>query len=62
MKVALTRHHALPGTLLDEPTNGLDIPSVHALREILRRMRDQGACILSRATCSTRSARCVTTS
>jgi sodium transport system ATP-binding protein len=48
MKVALGRAivHAPGHVLLDEPTNGLDIPSVHALREILRRMRDQGACIL----------------
>ena len=47
MKVALGAIVHAPGhVLLDEPTNGLDIPSVHALREILRRMRDQGACIL----------------
>lgn len=48
MKVALGRAivHAPGHVLLDEPTNGLDIPSVHGLREVLRRMRDQGACIL----------------
>jgi len=48
MKVALGRAivHAPGHLLLDEPTNGLDIPSVHGLRGVLRRMRDQGACIL----------------
>ncbi len=48
MKVALGRAivHAPGHLLLDEPTNGLDIPSVHALRGVLRRLRDQGACIL----------------
>ena len=48
MKVALGRAivHAPGHLLLDEPTNGLDIVSVHALREVLRRLRDQGACIL----------------
>jgi sodium transport system ATP-binding protein len=48
MKVALGRAivHAPPHVLLDEPTNGLDIPSVLALREVLRDMRDAGTCIL----------------
>jgi sodium transport system ATP-binding protein len=48
MKVALGRAivHSPAHVLLDEPTNGLDIPSVHGLREILRRMRDSGTCIL----------------
>jgi sodium transport system ATP-binding protein len=48
MKVALGRAivHAPGHVLLDEPTNGLDIPSVHGLRELLGRMRDQGACVL----------------
>ena len=32
--------------LLDEPTNGLDIPSVHGLRQVLRQMRSDGACIV----------------
>jgi sodium transport system ATP-binding protein len=48
MKVAIAR--ALvhdPGTvLLDEPTNGLDIMSVRALREQLRQLRGQGKCLL----------------
>ena len=48
MKVALGRVvvHAPAHLLLDEPTNGLDIPTVQALGKLLRRMRDQGACII----------------
>jgi sodium transport system ATP-binding protein len=48
MKVALGRAivHSPAHVLLDEPTNGLDIPSVHGLRDVLRRMRDSGTCIL----------------
>jgi|SRR5262245_17886789 len=48
MKVALGRAivHAPAHLLLDEPTNGLDIPSVQSLREVLRHMRDRGACIV----------------
>lgn len=48
MKVALGRAlvHGPAHLLLDEPTNGLDIRSVHGLREVLRRMRERGACIV----------------
>jgi sodium transport system ATP-binding protein len=48
LKVALARAivHGPRHLLLDEPTNGLDIPTVHGLREVLRRMRDRGACII----------------
>lgn len=48
MKVALGRAivHAPAHVLLDEPTNGLDIPTVHGLREVLRRMRDRGVCVI----------------
>jgi sodium transport system ATP-binding protein len=48
MKVALARAivHGPRHLLLDEPTNGLDIPTVHGLREVLRRMRDRGACVI----------------
>ena len=48
MKVALGRAvvHSPAHVLLDEPTNGLDIPTVRGLRDVLRRMRDQGTCIV----------------
>ena len=48
MKVALARAivHAPGHVLLDEPTNGLDIPTVHGLREVLKRMRDRGVCVI----------------
>jgi sodium transport system ATP-binding protein len=48
MKVGLGRAivHSPDHVLLDEPTNGLDIPSVHGLREVLRRIRDRGACVI----------------
>ncbi len=48
MKVALGRAivHSPDYLLLDEPTNGLDIPAVHGLREVLRRLRDRGACVI----------------
>lgn len=48
MKVALGRAlvHSPAHVLLDEPTNGLDITSVHALRDLLRRLRAQGVCVV----------------
>ena len=48
MKTALGRAliHAPRNLVLDEPTNGLDVPSVRSLRLLLRRMRDAGACIV----------------
>jgi sodium transport system ATP-binding protein len=48
MKVALARAivHAPRHVLLDEPTNGLDIPAVQGLRRILRRMRDEGVSVV----------------
>ena len=48
MKVAIARAlvHDPATILLDEPTNGLDIMSVRALREQLRSLRAQGKCLL----------------
>jgi sodium transport system ATP-binding protein len=48
MKVALARAivHTPSNLLLDEPTNGLDIPSARGFRAALRRMRDEGTCII----------------
>jgi len=38
--------HDPPNVLLDEPTNGLDVMSVRALREVIRRLRDEGRCVV----------------
>ncbi len=48
MKTALARAilHSPQNLVLDEPTNGLDIPSARALRASLRQMRDAGLCII----------------
>ena len=48
MKVAIARAlvHDPPNILLDEPTNGLDIMSVRALRDQLRALRASGKCLL----------------
>ena len=48
MKVAIARAlvHDPATILLDEPTNGLDIMSVRALREQLRQLRGEGKCVL----------------
>jgi sodium transport system ATP-binding protein len=48
MKTALARAilHSPRNLLLDEPANGLDIPSIRALRSLLRQMRDSGICIV----------------
>ncbi len=48
MKVALARAivHSPRNLILDEPTRGLDVFSVRALRELLKRLRSAGTCIL----------------
>jgi sodium transport system ATP-binding protein len=48
LKVALGRAlvHAPKHLVLDEPTNGLDVASVHNLRGLLRRLREQGGCVV----------------
>jgi sodium transport system ATP-binding protein len=47
-KVALARAlvHDPQNVLLDEPTNGLDVMSTRAVRDIIRRLRDAGRCVL----------------
>jgi len=47
-KVALARAlvHNPQNVLLDEPTNGLDVMSTRAVRTIVRRLRDEGRCVL----------------
>ena len=48
MKVALARAlvHDPKNIVLDEPTRGLDVMSTRALRAIVRRLREEGRCIL----------------
>jgi sodium transport system ATP-binding protein len=48
MKVALGRAlvHSPQNLVLDEPTNGLDIPTARSFRDLLRSMRDAGSCII----------------
>ena len=49
MKTALARAlvHDPANIILDEPTNGLDVLATRALRDTLRRLRDeQGKCIV----------------
>lgn len=48
VKIALGRAivHRPPNLILDEPTRGLDIFAVRLLRALLKRLRDEGVCIL----------------
>ena len=49
MKTALARAlvHNPPNIILDEPTNGLDVLATRALRDALRRLRDdEGKCVV----------------
>lgn len=48
IKVALARAlvHKPANLILDEPGNGLDVMSMRALRDYIKRLRDEGLCIL----------------
>jgi sodium transport system ATP-binding protein len=48
MKVAIARIlvHDPPNVILDEPGNGLDVMTTRNLREVVRRLRDAGKCVL----------------
>lgn len=47
-KVALARAlvHDPQNILLDEPTNGLDVMSTRAVRDVIRRLKAEGRCVL----------------
>lgn len=47
-KVALARAlvHAPRNVLLDEPTSGLDVMSTRAIRDLVRRLKGEGKCVL----------------
>jgi len=48
MKVAIARAlvHDPPNVLLDEPTNGLDVMTTRSLRDVVRRLREAGKCVV----------------
>jgi sodium transport system ATP-binding protein len=48
VKVAIARAivHSPQNIVLDEPTNGLDVLATRAMRTIVRRLRDEGRCVL----------------
>ena len=48
LKVAIARAlvHQPRNVLLDEPTTGLDVMSTRAMRDFVRRLRDEGRCVL----------------
>jgi sodium transport system ATP-binding protein len=48
LKVALARAlvHDPHNVVLDEPTSGLDVAGTRAVRTLLRRLRDEGRCVL----------------
>ncbi len=47
-KVSLARAlvHGPQNVLLDEPTNGLDVMSTRGMRSLIRRLREEGKCVL----------------
>ncbi len=48
VKVSIGRAlvHDPKNVLLDEPTSGLDVMSTRAMRDVIRRMREEGKCVL----------------
>ena len=48
MKVAIARAliHEPANVILDEPSNGLDVMTTRALRELIKRLRSEGRCVL----------------
>lgn len=48
VKVAIARSlvHGPQNVMLDEPTSGLDVMSTRVMRQVIRRLRDEGKCIL----------------
>ncbi len=48
MKVAIARTlvHDPANVLLDEPTNGLDVMTTRSVREVIRRLRESGKCVV----------------
>ena len=48
MKVAITRAliHEPGNVILDEPTNGLDVMSTRALRELIKRLKAEGQTVM----------------
>ncbi len=48
VKTAIARAlvHDPPNVILDEPTNGLDVMTTRSMRAFLKRLRDEGRCVL----------------
>lgn len=48
LKVAIARTlvHDPPNVLLDEPTAGLDVMTMRAMRSVIARLRDEGKCVV----------------
>jgi sodium transport system ATP-binding protein len=48
MKVAIARAliHSPKNVVLDEPTNGLDVMSTRAMRDVIRRLKSDGRCVV----------------
>ena len=46
MALARALVHSPQNVLLDEPTNGLDVMSTRAVRTIVRRLKEEGRCVV----------------